>query len=63
MNVLNPESLEERRDFLCLEFAKRMSDKMKPFFTVTSKIHQMMTRNQEKYDIDFAKTEEYRMPQ
>ena len=42
---------------LCVpRVCKKMSDKVKQFFTVTSKIHPMMTRNQEKYDIDFAKT-------
>ena len=58
LNVLNLESLEERREFLCLEFAKKClkSDKMKTNFTVNSKIHPMMTRNQEKFDIDFART-------
>ena len=58
LNVLNLESLLERREFLYVEFAKKClkSDKMKQFCTVNSKIHPMMTRNQEKYDIDFAKT-------
>jgi predicted alternative tryptophan synthase beta-subunit len=58
LNIINLESLEERREFLCLEFAKKClkSEKMKQFFQVNSKIHPMMTRNQEKYDIDFAKT-------
>ena len=58
LNVLNLESLEERREFFCLECSNKYlkSDTLKQLFTVDSKIQPMMTRNQEKYDIDFAKT-------
>ena len=58
LTILDLETLEERREILCIEFAKKClkSDKMKQFFTKNSKIHPMETRNEERYDVDFAKT-------
>ena len=58
LTILDLETLEERREILCIEFAKKClkSDKMKQLFTKNSKIHPMETRNEERYDVDFAKT-------
>ena len=53
LNILNLETLSERRDTLCLTFALRSSkhQKMKQMFPLNDKIHNMGTRNPEKYKV------------
>ena len=55
---LDIESLAERREFLCLQFAKKCTTnpKMKQFFQPNDKIHPMETRFQELYEVQHANT-------
>ena len=59
LKILDLQTLEERRNEICLNFAKRTSKhpKFKHLFPVNSKLHQMNTRNAEKYTVYNAKTE------
>ena len=59
LKILDLQTLEERRNEICLNFAKRTSNhpKFKHLFKVNSKLHQMNTRNAEKYKVYDAKTE------
>ena len=56
---LNIETLEERREELCLNFAKKCTknEKMKHMFPLNDKTHSMDTRNDEKYKVQFANTD------
>ena len=62
LNLLELESLQERRKILCLKFAKKClnNQKMKHFFKVNEKDHTMKTRNAEKFKVDKFKTERMR---
>ena len=55
---LDIESLAERREDLCLQFAKKCTTnpKMKQFFQPNDKIHPMETRFQELYEVQHANT-------
>jgi hypothetical protein len=55
---LGIETLSERRDNLCLNFALKCvkNEKMKAMFPVNEKFHSMNTRNEEKYKVQFANT-------
>ena len=59
LNVLELDSLEDRRQSLCLEFAKKClkNEKMKSLFPKNEKNHNMLTRFTEKYEVNFANTE------
>ena len=59
MAQLNIETLEERREELCLNFSKKCTknEKMKHMFTLNDKTHSMDTRNDEKYKVQFANTD------
>ena len=59
LNVLELESLKDRRESLCLEFGKKClkNEKMKHLFPQNNKIHPMVTRFQEEYEVDHANTE------
>ena len=59
LNILNLETLDERRNILCLNFAKRTSKhpKLKKMFPLNEKMHSMKTRKQEKYKVQKAQTE------
>ena len=59
LNVLELENLSDRREFLCLQFAKKClkNDKMKKYFPKNNKTHLMKTRNLEEYQKDNAHTE------
>ena len=56
LNILDLDTLEERRDKLCLSSAIKSTknEKMKSFFILNNKNHQMNTRNKEKYIVNFA---------
>ena len=62
LNALNLETLEERRENLCLRFAKKCirNDKTKNMFPLNRKAHNMKTRNFEKYEVQYANTERLR---
>ena len=59
LNFLEIESLCERREALCLTFAKKClnNEKMKHLFQPNKKVHTMETRFQEEYEVNLAKTE------
>ena len=59
LNLLELENLSDRRESLCLEFAKKClkNDKMKKYFPRNNKTHIMKTRNTEEFQIDNAHTE------
>ena len=59
LKVLSLETLADRREVLCLQFAKKClnNDKMKELFPKNSKTHPMKTRFDEKYEIETANTE------
>ena len=56
---LGLESLKSRREDLCLNFAKKCvkSDKLQHMFPKNIKSHDMSTRKEEKYNVQFANTE------
>ena len=58
LQALGLETLEERREKLCLTFARKClkNDKMKHLFPINYKSHKMETRNSDKYYIQFAHT-------
>ena len=56
---LQIETLENRREELCLNFAQKCSknEKMRKMFPLSSKTHNMNMRDQEKYQVQFAHTD------
>ena len=58
LNFLELETLKERREKLCLKFAKRClkNDKAKKMFPLNCKNHEMGTRNGEKFKVQHANT-------
>ena len=59
LNDLCIETLDERRESLCLRFAKRCikNEKTTKMFPLNNKKHIMNTRNIEKYKVEYANTE------
>ena len=59
LNALSLETLEERRENLCLRFAKKCvrNDKTKSMFPLNKKAHNMKTRDFEKYEVQHANTD------
>ena len=59
LNTLEIESLADRREVLCIEFAKKClkNEKMKHFFPQNKKSHPMKTRFEEQFEIDHTNTE------
>ena len=59
LNLLGLETLHDRREALCLSFAKKCltNQKMKDLFQPNRKIHPMKTRFEEEYEISQANTE------
>ena len=59
LNTLNLESLNDRREKLCLTFAQRTlkHQTMRKMFPVNEKTHEMNTRNPSKFKVQFAHTE------
>ena len=56
---LGIESLAERREQLCLSFAQKClkNDKMKSIFPINQRSHEMTTRFEEKFSVQYANTE------
>ena len=61
LEILNMETLEKRREKLCLNFAKKSlkSETMKTIFPENEK-SSMKTRNQERFIVNFANRERYK---
>ena len=59
LKLLDLEPLFERREILCYNFAKKSlnNPRMKHFFQMKNKEHQMKTRNSETFIVDQARTE------
>ena len=59
LNFLEMETLDDRREGLCLEFAKKClkNEKMRKYFPENKKEHPLVTRYEEEYQIDSANTE------
>ena len=59
---LNMETLDERREKLCLNFAKRClrNEKTSKSFPENSKNHVMKNRKQEKYQVQHANTKRFK---
>ena len=59
LNVLDIETLDERREGLCLKFAIKSSkhEKTSKMFPINIKKHDMDTRNPEKFKVQFSRTE------
>ena len=59
LDVLNMDTLEDRREYLSLKFAKKCleNEKMKHIFPLNEKIHQMNMRKVEKYRVQYSNTE------
>ena len=55
---LDLETLDSRRETLCFTFAKKCTknEKLKHMFLENPKLHDMHTRNFEKYEVQFAHT-------
>ena len=58
LNFLEFETLKDRREYLCLHFAKKSvrNDKFKDLLPVNTKFHKMSTRNYEKFHINNVNT-------
>ena len=59
LSQLSLDSLDDRREELCLKFALKAqkNEKMKDLFPINKKIHKMKTKYEEKYEVFFANTE------
>ena len=55
---LNIETLASRREQLCLDFALKCTknDRVKHMFPINEKSHDMQTRHEDKYKVQFANT-------
>ena len=62
LKMLNMESLEKRREILCLKFAKKctMNEKLKNLFPLNKTGHKMKLRRKKKYKILKANTKRYK---
>ena len=62
LQKLDLETLDERREKLCLNFARKClkNNKTKHLFPINVKSHQMETGKKEKFKIQHANTERYR---
>ena len=58
LNTLGLETLKERREQLCMNFALKClkNPKFKDMFPINNKSHEMDTRITEKYEVQFALT-------
>ena len=59
LEILNLQLLKDRRSELCLRFAKKSlkHPKHKEMFPLNKKVHNAVTRNPEKFKVEFARTE------
>ena len=62
LNKLKIETLEKRREILCLRFANNSlkNSKVSNFFPKKEKLHKMKKRKEKKYVINKANTKRYR---
>ena len=62
LKLLELEPLYERREILCYDFAKKClnNPKIKHFFKLNNKEHQMKTRMSEKFQVDLARNERFK---
>ena len=62
LKQVNMESLHDRRELICLKFAKKALklDNFKKMFPIQKQLHEMKTRNKKKYFVNYAQTERYR---
>ena len=62
LNILQLDTLKNRRENLCLNFAQKClkNPKTKDMFPENNKAHKMLTRNQEKFKVEHAKTTRFR---
>ena len=60
--MLGLDTLEKRRNFLCLKFSKKclISEKVKDLFKLNRTKHQMKKRKTPKYEMIKAKTKRYK---
>ena len=58
LNLLEIDTLSNKTEHLCLEFAKKCvkNPKLSHIFPLNCKYHEMTTRDQEKYMVNFANT-------
>ena len=58
LNILETETLENRREYLCLKFANKSlkNDKMKSLFPSNMKTHIMPTRYQQQVEVNNSNT-------
>ena len=61
LKMLNIENLDERRERICLKFAKKClkNDKVKSMFPIKKQMHNMKLRTKNKYIMDKKRTERY----
>ena len=61
LNTLGLQTLKDRRDYLCLKFAKGCLkiEKFKKFFPTNSKLHKMSTRHIEKFALKKGSSSRY----
>ena len=61
LKMLNIENLDERREKICLKFAKKClkNDKVKSMFPIKRQMHNMKLRTKKKYEMDKKRTERY----
>ena len=61
LETLRMKSLRDRREHLCLKFAKNCLkiEKFKKYFPLNSRLHAMPTRFSEKYDVSKKNSERY----
>ena len=61
---VNLDALEERREYICKNFAKKSikseNVRSNEIFKEREKIHSMKTRNEECFEVNYAKTERYK---
>ena len=65
LNVIGIDSLEQRREKLCLKFAKACvrHDKLSDMFPKSKKEHVMHKRGEDVFFVKMAKTERYKKQQ
>ena len=61
LKTLNIDTLDQRREKLCLNFAIKCTknQRTKDMFPLKTKVHNMKSRNTEKYQVQYAHTERF----
>ena len=62
LNILQIDTLKDRREQLCLNFALKCikNPKTRHMFPENEKVHKMLTRNPEKFKVEYANTSRFR---